>query len=180
MHLWWLAGSKINYFILNSMFLNHYIFFLPVYSQFRFYISILVLILEIYPKINCNLISTILPTSLLNYDLINVQKCWKWSVLINFIENTFGMLVLDLSWRQVSLFSIIFSKFSEYLEMIKDSPGFLLDHEGFRVLYIWEVLLYFDHCENTKKYFPVFLFCLEILNLMFLCIVDIHSRTWIT
>ena len=30
---------------------------------------------------------------------------------------------------------------------------FLSEHESFLVLYIWEALLYFDHCENSKKMF---------------------------
>ena len=63
------------------------------------------------------------------------------------------MIILNLSWGSALAFSVVFSKFSEYLVMIMTVLVYLSDHESFLVLYIWEALLYFDHCENSKKMF---------------------------
>ena len=53
----------------------------------------------------------------------------------------------------------------------------------FLVLYIWEALLYFDHCENSAKMLFLLLILFLLWNALFfmlICIVDIHIRTRIT
>ena len=61
------------------------------------------------------------------------------------------MFILNPYWRPALTFSVVFSKFSEYLVMIKDGSGFSFRSRNFYIFYIREELLYFDHCENSCK-----------------------------
>ena len=80
----------------------------------------------------------VLQTSIFNSDLINVQRLlimirfnqlhWEYIWLAHpqsFLKTCFGL-------------SVVFSKFSEYLVMIKDSPCFSFKTRNFKVFFIFE------------------------------------------
>ena len=93
---------------------------------------------------------------------------------ISFFDNMLDMSVLNFSLRPALTFSIVFSKLFEYLEMIKDSPGFSFRPWNFFVLY------------NEKHYHILIIvtivakiFCdLFVLAWKFLivCVATLHCR----
>ena len=86
-----------------------------------------------------------------------------------FLETCFGFLLSSANSLNI-------------LQWSKTILVFLSDHEGFLVLYVWEALLYSDHCENNNKKMFSYLFVLAWICfvLYVLCIVDIHIRAGIT
>ena len=125
----------------------------------------LLLILVIYIYIDCYLISTVLvlPTPILNSDLISVQRYWQWSVLPAPLRIYLASSSQSISGPTLA-FSVVFGEFSKYFEIIKDGQGFPWNYESLFVLHILEALLYFNHCENRIKD----ILCLTVLTWKYL------------
>ena len=108
-------------------------------------------------------ISTILvpPTLILNSDLIEVQRFLAYnnqllsSSLRIYLPCSSSIFLENLLW----FFLLSSGNFLNNLQWSKTVLIFISDYEIFLVLYIWEALLYFDHCENSKKMFS----CLFVL-----------------
>ena len=130
-------------------------------------------------------ISTILalPISILNSDLINAQRFltdndrFLSTSLRIYLTCSSSIFLGDLFW----LFLLSSGNSPNILYEQRQSWFFFQTMKVSLFLYIWEALLYFDHLENSKKCFSVYLFLLgNALFLMLLCIVDIHIRIGIT
>ena len=73
-------------------------------------------------------------------------------------------LILNLSWKPAFAFSVVFSKFSEYLVMIKDSPGFSFRPWKFPCfVYLKSIIILWSLWNSCKNVFVFIYSCLEMI-----------------
>ena len=95
--------------------------------------------------------STVLtnPISTPNSNLTNIQRLL---IMILFISLRMHLAYsFSIFLETCFSFSVVFKKFSKYLEMIEDSPNFALELKSLFALCIQEALQYFGYCENSKN-----------------------------